>query len=364
MKSFHSPVLGDLPDVINIGEKKVGCSHRCYVIAEAGSNHDGSLEKALSLVDAAADAGCDAVKFQTFTGDDIASAHESAETQVPETFRRWGSNLLRLYKRCALPDHFHESIAQHAKARHIDFFSSPFSERAVDRLAKLGVPALKIASFELVHLPLIRYAAATHIPLIISTGMAGLGDIERALDAAIQGDAKQVALLHCGSNYPLGAAGVNLAAMKTLRDAFGVPVGYSDHTLGISVPIAAAALGAQLLEKHITLDRRSDGPDHSFAIEPQELKAMVEGMRSAAIAVGTSRKRRQPEEEAHSRRGRRSIFAARDLKAGDRILPEHIKIVRPGIGIEPFALELIVGRRIVRDIKADAPISWDDILAS
>lgn len=364
MKSFHSPVVGDLPDVITLGDKQVGDGHRCYVIAEAGSNHDCSLDKAFALVDVVADADCDAIKFQTFSGDDIASAYESEETQLPEPFRRWGNNLRQLYEKCALPDHFHEPIAQRAKERGIHFFSSPFSEKAVDRLAGLGVPALKIASFELVHTPLIRYAAGTHIPLIISTGMAGLGDIERALDAAIQGGAKQVALLHCGSNYPLGAAGANLAAIKTLRDAFGVPVGYSDHTLGISVPIAAAALGAQLLEKHITLDRRSDGPDHSFAIEPQELKTMVEGMRSAAIAVGTPRKRRQPEEEPHSRRGRRSIFAARDLKAGDRILPEHIKIVRPGTGIEPFALELILGRRIVRDVKADAPISWDDILAS
>lgn len=362
MKSFHSPVIGDLPDTINLGEKPVGHGHRCYVIAEAGSNHDGILDKALSLVDAAADAGCDAVKFQTFTGDDIASAYESAETRMPESFRRWGSNLLQLYKRCALPDHFHEPIVQRAKMRNIHFFSSPFSERAVDRLAKLGVPALKIASFELVHLPLIRCAAATQIPLIISTGMAGLGDIERALDAAIQGGAKQVALLHCGSNYPLGAAGANLAAMNTLSDAFGVPVGYSDHTLGISVPIAAAALGAKLLEKHITLDRRSDGPDHAFAIEPQELKTMVEGMRMAAVAVGTTQKRRQPEEESHARRGRRSIFAACDLKIGDRISPGNVKIVRPGTGIEPLAFELVLGRCVVRDIKMDTPISWDDIL--
>ena len=360
--SLHSPVPPEMPRSFSIAGSAVGPGRPCYVIAEAGSNHDGNLKTALALVDAAADAGCDAVKFQTFTGEEIAAEWGSSDTKLPPEFSRWGRNMRELYGACALPESFHAPIASRAKERGIHFFSSPFSERAVDLLAELGVPALKIASFELVHLPLIRRAASTGLPLILSTGMAGLGDIERALDAASAGGAKALALLHCGSNYPMSAAGANLASMETMRRAFGVPVGFSDHTLGISVPIAASALGAELLEKHFTLDRRGSGPDHSFAVEPAELKAMVAGMREAQAAVGSSRKRRQPEEEPHARRGRRSLYAARGLEAGRRLGPDDVRVLRPGVGIEPLALELILGRPLRRGVKAGEPLRWEDFL--
>lgn len=362
MTTLHSPVLADFPPSFAIAGRAIGPGQPVYVIAEAGSNHDRSLDKALALVDAAADAGCDAVKFQTFAGPDIAAGPGTPHTRLPPEFARWGSELQAFYAACALPAEFHKPLAEHAKARGIHFFSSPFGEWAVDLLAELGVPALKIASFELVHLPLIRRAAATGLPLILSTGMAGMGDIERALDAAAQAGAKQLALLHCGSNYPLSAAGAHLAAMETLRRAFGVPVGYSDHTLGIAVPTAAAVLGANVIEKHFTVAEGGDGPDHSFALRPDELKRMMEQIREAEQAIGSPRKRRQPEEEPHARRGRRSLVVARDLAAGAVLGPDDLKVVRPGIGLEPFLLEVLLGRRLARPVKAEHPLTWDDVL--
>jgi sialic acid synthase SpsE len=351
------------PDHVEIAGRKIGAGEPCYVIAEAGSNHGRDLATALSLVDAAADAGCDAVKFQTFSGPDIAADFVNEETRPGPSVRRWGDKLLDIYSRWALPDAFHEPLAARAEERGIHFFSSAFSEAAVDRLAKLGVPAIKIASFELVHLPLIRHAAATGLPLILSTGMAGMGEIERALNAVVAGGGKQVVLLHCGSSYPLAEAGANLRAMATLRAAFGLPVGYSDHTTGLGVPTAAAALGAAVLEKHFTLGRDREGPDHSFAIEPHELTDMVKLMRQAEAGLGSSRKFRLPEEQGASRRGRRSIFAAQAIAAGERISLDKLKLVRPGIGLEPVFLELILGRPVTKAIAADQPLTWDHFMA-
>jgi sialic acid synthase SpsE len=361
--SFHSPRLPGFADSFEIAGRKIGGGAPCYVIAEAGSNHDKQLDKALALVDAAADAGCDSVKFQTFVAEEIGSNYSSSATVLPENLHKWGKTLQELYRNCALPDEFHEPIAARAKERRIAFFSSAFSERDVDRLMKVGVPAIKIASFELVHLPLIKHAASTELPLIISTGMAGLGDIERALEAVTAGGGNKVALLHCGSSYPLNAASANLAAMDTIRRAFGAPVGYSDHTMGLAVPTAAAALGAAALEKHFSLDRKKGtGPDHSFAVEPAELKSMVELMRGAEQAIGSPRKSRATEEEPLVRLGRRSIFVTRALRAGDKLTPENIKVLRPGIGIDPQFLPLLLGRPVIRAMQAETPLSWDDVL--
>ena len=363
MPVLHSPVLPSLPAAFRIAGREIGGGAPCYVIAEAGSNHNRDLDTALGLVDCAAAAGCDAVKFQTFTGPDIAAGPATALTRLPPEFARWGSELQEFYKACALPREFHVPLAERARERGITFFSSPFSEQAVDLLVEVGVPALKIASFELVHLPLIRHAAATGLPLIVSTGLGGLGDIERALEAADKGGCKHLALLHCGSNYPLTAASANLAAMETMRRAFGVPIGYSDHTLGLAVPIAAAALGANLLEKHFTLSRSGQGPDHSFALEPPELAAMVSQIGEARLAVGQSKKRRMAEEEPHERRGRRSLFAARDLASGAILTPDAVRVVRPGAGLEPLLLDVLLGCKVVRPVKADHPLSWRDFLS-
>ena len=361
---LDAPAVPAFPESVNIGGRPVGEGHPSYIIAEAGSNHGRDLPTALALVDAAAAAGCDAVKFQTFSGPDIAADFVNEETIPGPAARKWGGKLLDIYRTWALPDAFHEPLAARAAERSIHFFTSAFSERAVDRLAGLGAPAIKIASFELVHLPLIRHAAASGLPLILSTGMSGLGDIERALSAVHDGGGKQVVLLHCGSSYPLSAASANLDAMATLRRAFRVPVGYSDHTLGLGIPVAAAALGASVLEKHFTLDRSSDGPDHGFAVEPAELNMMVALMREAEAARGSSRKVRQPEEHGPARRGRRSLFAARALAHGAVLTAEDVKIVRPGIGLEPALLELLLGRRLVQPVKADEPLTWDHFLSS
>lgn len=361
--SFHSPRLSGFAETFKIAGRPIGGDAPSYVIAEAGSNHNKDLKTALALVDAAAAAGCDAVKFQTFVAEEIGSNFSSPETALPANLHKWGKTLRELYRNCALPDEFHEPIAARAAEKKIAFFSSAFSERDVDRLMKVGVPAIKIASFELVHLPLIGHAASTGRPLIISTGMAGLGDIERALEAVAAGGGDKVALLHCGSSYPLNAASANLAAMETMRRAFAVPVGYSDHTLGLAVPTAAAALGAAVLEKHFTLDRKDEkGPDHSFAVEPPELKDMVTQMREAEQAIGSPRKSRAAEEEPLVRLGRRSIFVTRALRAGEKLSPDCIKVLRPGIGIDPMFLPLLVGKPVIRAMQADTPLMWEDVL--
>jgi sialic acid synthase SpsE len=362
--NLQSPVLPDFASSFAIGDRKVGGGALCYLIAEAGSNHDRSLEKALALVDIAAGAGCDAVKFQTFLGPDIAAGGNTEYTKLPPEFAKWGAHLQEFYRVCALPKEFHKPLIDRAREREIAFFSSPFSEWAVDFLHELGVPALKIASFEIVHLPLIRHAASTGLPLVISTGLAGLGDVERALEAADKGNCKTLALLHCGSNYPLSPASANLAAIETMRRAFGVPIGYSDHTTGIAIPIAAATLGADLLEKHFTAERDGFGPDHSFALEPSELDTMVHCVREAQMALGTGRKRRMAEEEAHLKRGRRSLIAARDIKAGERLRADAVKIVRPGAGLEPLLLDILIDRPLVRSVVAEHPLTWDDFLGS
>lgn len=362
MGDFNSPVLGDFLPEIGIGARRIGPGHASYIIAEAGSNHDGDLERALQLVRVAAAAGCDAVKFQSFAGPDIASAYRSPAVELPPEFRKWGENLRDFYASFALPDGFYEPLIREAELCGIHFFSSPFSERAVDRLSALRVPAMKIASFEIGHLPLIRHAAATGIPLILSTGMAGLGDIERALAAAQEAGAREVSLLHCSSNYPAGYAGANLKALTTLRQAFRVPVGYSDHTMGITVPVAAVALGANILEKHFTLDS-GNSPDHGFALKPEELRNMVTEMRNAEAAIGTGLKKRQPEEDEHAVRGRRSIFSSRRIPKGESIKREDLKVVRPGLGLAPMFLELICGCKATRTIEEDQPVSWDDVLA-
>lgn len=362
MNDFNSPVLREFQSEISIGGKPVGPGRPCFIIAEAGSNHDRDLGRALELVRVAADAGCDAVKFQSFAGPDIASAYRSPAVELPQEFRKWGDNLRDFYASFALPEAFYEPLLREAQSHRIQFFSSPFSEGAVDLLAGMGVPAIKISSFEIGHLPLIRHAATTGIPLILSTGMAGLGDIERALAAAQDAGAREVSLLHCSSNYPAGYAGANLRAMETLRQAFRVPVGYSDHTTGSTVPVAAVALGANILEKHFTLDT-GNSPDHGFALKPEELRNMVTQMRNAESALGTGLKKRQPEEEEHARRGRRSIFSTRRIVKGESISRADLKVVRPGVGLAPMFLELICGRKAARTIEEDQPVSWDDVLS-
>lgn len=349
-----------LPGRFEIGGHPVGEAAPAYVIAEVGANHNRDLDVARELIEVAVAAGADAVKFQTYDGARIYSRKTPKFAYLEGISDKSPADLL---EEIALPRDWQPILAEEARGRGIDFFSSPFDHQAVDELDALDVPVLKIASFEIVDLPLIRKAASTGRPLIISTGMARLGEVEEALGAATEAGACAVGLMQCTSVYPAPPERANLSAMATMRRAFGIPVGLSDHTTGIAVPIAAAALGAAFLEKHFTLDRTMNGPDHPFALEPRELKAMVEGIREAQSALGDGRKNGPSPEESGEmyQLGRRSLVVTRSLPAGTTLTPDMLTVKRPGYGIAPKHLDLIVGRALRQDVEDDDVLTWEMI---
>lgn len=346
------------PSEFAIGDRVVGGSRPTYVIAEVGANHNRDLGLARELIDVAADAGADAVKFQTYSGNRIYSRKTPKFAYLEPLTNKSPAELL---EDISLPRDWQAGLAEHARSRGVHFFSTPFDDDAVRELDDLDVPVLKIASFELVDVVLIRTAAATGRPLLLSTGMASLGEIEDALAAAADGGASAVGLMQCTSVYPAPPERANLRAMDTMRHAFGVPVGLSDHTTGIAVPVAAAALGAAFVEKHFTLDRTMEGPDHPFALEPDELAAMIHGIREAQSALGDGRKNGPaPEERGEMYElGRRSLVAARDLSQGTVLERDMIAIKRPGFGIRPKDLDLVVGRTLTADVEEDDVLTWD-----
>lgn len=341
-----------------LGERPVGEGHPCYVIAEVGANHDRDLNKALRLVDAAVAAGADAVKFQTYTGRDLYSTKTPRFDYLGDLGTKPAHELL---DELALPREWQPILAAHCRDTGIEFLSSPFDRAAVDELDSIDVAALKIASFELVDLPLIEYAANTGRPLILSTGMATLAEIEAAVEAALAAGATGVCLLQCASLYPAPPEIMNLRAIPMLQQAFGVPVGLSDHTLGTHIAPAAVALGAQLVEKHFTLDRSSIGPDHPFAVEPDELTTVVTAVHAVEAALGDGRKRGPSSAEAVEMytKARRSLVAATDIPATTRVTHDMVTVKRPGTGIHPRFLEAVVGRTASVDIEADEPLTWD-----
>ena len=347
-----------LPAGFEIGGRPVGPGWPTYVIAEIGANHNRDLGIARELMDVAVEAGADAVKFQTYDGPRIYSRKTPRFAYLEGVTDKTPAELL---EEIALPREWQPILARDAASRGIQFFSSPFDHEAVDELDALDVPVLKIASFELVDLPLIRKAASTGRPLLISTGMARLGEIEDALAAAREAGAGAVGLMQCTSAYPAPPERANLAAMATMRTAFGVPVGLSDHTTGIAVPIAAAALGAAFVEKHVTLDRTMQGPDHPFALEPGELTAMVAGIREAQVALGDGRKDGPGPEEAGEMYtlGRRSLIATRDLPEGTVLAADMITVKRPGYGIAPKDLERVLGRPLRQAVEEDDVLTWE-----
>lgn len=346
------------PEEFAIAGGLVGRGHPTYVIAEIGANHNRDLGVARELIDVAAAAGADAVKFQTYSGSRIYSKKTPSFAYLAPITDKSPAELL---EEISLPREWQPLLAEHARERGVHFFSSPFDHEAVRELDELDVPVLKIASFEIVDLPLIRVAAATGRPLLISTGMTVLGEIEDALRAAAEAGGTAVGLMQCTSVYPAPVERINLRAMETMRAAFGVPVGLSDHSTGIAVPVAAAALGAAFLEKHVTLDRTMTGPDHPFAIEPAELEAMVRGIREAEAALGDGRKDGPSPEESEEMYtlGRRSLIAARGLPAGTVLEPEMITVKRPGFGIRPKDLDLVIGRTLRVDVEEDEILTWD-----
>jgi N-acetylneuraminate synthase len=329
-----------------------------YVIAELSGNHNQDFDRAVRLVQAAKEAGVDAVKLQTYTADTITIRSNRQEFRIGGGTIWDGRNLHDLYGEAYTPWEWQPKLKKVADELGIDLFSSPFDTTAVDFLEKMGVPAYKLASFELVDIELIQKMARTGKPLIIATGMATLEEISEAVQCAQQAGATQIALLKCTSAYPSSPEEMNLRTIPELARRFDVPVGLSDHTMGIEVPVAAVALGASVIEKHLTLSRAQKGPDSEFSLEPDEFKAMVQAVRVAERALGKVHFGASPR-EAKSRIFRRSLFVVEDVKQGEVFTAKNVRSIRPAHGLHTRHLPEILGKHAVRDIAFGTPLSWD-----
>lgn len=342
---------------MRILNRHIGLADPPYIIAEMSANHDGKLENALRIIDEAHKAGADAVKLQTYTADTITLDCDSEDFQIHGGL--WdGKILYQLYQEAHTPWEWHPQLFAHARKLGITIFSSPFDNTAVDLLEDLNAPAYKIASFEAVDLPLIKYVASTGKPMIISTGMANVDEISEAIMTARDGGCTQLAILRCVSSYPAPAADYNLRTLVDMRDRFGVVVGLSDHTLDNTTAIASVALGAVIVEKHFTLDRSGGGPDDSFSLEPQELASLCRDIRTAWLALGKIEYSRKSSEQGNVK-FRRSLYFVKKLHTGDVITPDAVRSVRPGFGIPPKYLTKIVGKKVCRDIEINTPVTED-----
>jgi N-acetylneuraminate synthase len=340
-----------------IDGRKIGPDHPPYIIAEMSGNHKGELARALKLIDAAKAAGADAVKIQSYTADTITIDHDGPEFRVGGEL--WnGRTLYDLYQEAGTPWTWHGELVAHARRVGITLFSSPFDTTAVDMLEDLGVPAFKIASFELIDLPLIQYAARTGKPLIMSTGLATQDEIAEAVAAVRQIGDNPILLLHCTSGYPTPIGESDLVTIPYLAQRHGCPTGLSDHTMGTVVPIAAVALGAVAIEKHFTLARADGGVDSAFSLEAGELKTLVETCRDAWSALGRIDDAPKPS-EGGGRNFRRSLYVVADVAAGALLGPENIRSIRPGLGLAPKHIGQVLGRRALRDLRRGEPLAWD-----
>lgn len=348
-------------DVIEIAGRRIGPDHPPYVIAEIGANHNGDMELCAALIRAAAAAGADAVKFQSwstaslfsrgaFDRDAARARGNGGEPTLEETVARWQLSRAQ-----------HELAAALCREAGVTFLSSVFSREEVALVVELGAPAIKVASMDVTHLPLLEVVAGTGLPVLLSAGMATLGEVERALDVLRANGAGPVLLLHCVSVYPTPPALVHLRLLETWRRAFGVAVGYSDHTLGTAVPLAAVALGACVLEKHFTLDRALPGWDHAISADPGELTALVAQSRAVHAALGSGVRRVGADELAQRRSFRRRMVARRALDAGERLSAADVDFKRPGDGIQPDELPYVVGRALARAIAAEEELAWSDL---
>jgi N-acetylneuraminate synthase len=330
----------------------------CEVVAEAGINHNGDLETAKRLVDEAVDAGADAVKFQTFRTEEIVTR----DTERADYQKRAGeSSQYEMLKTVELDESEHIALQEHCQSRGIEFLSTPYDPESVSLLEDLEVGRYKIASADIVNKPLLGAVADTGKPVILSTGMASLGEIERAVEFLRRHGCGSIVLLYCVSCYPATPEDIDLRCIDTLKRAFGVPVGFSDHTRGTSVPIIAAGNGASVIEKHFTLDRKMNGPDHEASLEPDELERMIRGIRNATAVVGDGTIEQRPCERENRPRMRRSLHVCRDLSAGTKLTEEDLVIVRPDDGISPWQINDVVGSTTDRDLNAHESVSWDDL---
>jgi pseudaminic acid synthase len=343
---------------IEIGGRRVGAGEPVYCIAELSANHNQNFETAVRIVQAAKDAGADAVKLQTYTPDTITIQSNRECFRVGGGTLWEGRSLYDLYQEAYTPWEWQPKLKKVADDLGMQCFSSAFDASAVDFLETMNVPAHKVASFELVDLPLIQKMAATGKPLIMSTGMATVAEIEEAVTTARRAGATQIALLKCTSAYPAPPEEMNLRTIPELGRRFDVPVGLSDHTMGIAVPVAAVSLGACIIEKHLTLSRAAGGPDSAFSLEPEEFKAMVEGVRTAEKALGSVHFG-VSERESRSRVFRRSLFVVRDLKKGEPFTSKNVRSIRPGDGLHTRHLAEVLGKTAALDIVRGTPLSWD-----
>ena len=338
---------------------EIGTGRRPYVVAEMSGNHNGSLDRALALVDAVADAGAHALKLQTYTADTLTVNVDHPRFRISGGHDLWsGEHLYQLFERAHTPWEWHEAIFDRARDRGLTAFSSPFDPTAVDLLEKLDVPLYKIASSEIVDLPLIRLVAGTGKPMIISTGMASVGEIAAAVEAARSGGCTDLVLLACTASYPAPPEQSNLRRLPVLADVFGLPVGLSDHTLGIGVPVASVALGACLIEKHVTLDRGDGGVDSAFSLEPHEVGALVVESERAWRSLGTTTIG-PTDAERESLRFRRSLFVVEDVRAGDEVTAANVRSIRPAGGLAPETIPTVLGRTFRQDTAKGTPLSWD-----
>ena len=342
---------------IEIAGRPIGVDYSPYVIAELSANHNGKLDTAMKIIEEAKKAGADAVKLQTYTADTITLNSDAEEFQIHGGL--WdGKTLYQLYQEAHMPWDWHKPLFEHARKLGITIFSSPFDNTAVDLLEDLNTPAYKIASFEAVDLPLIKYVARTGKPMIISTGMADAEEIQEAIDAAREGGCKELAILHCVSGYPAPAEDYNLRTIPDMIERFGLVTGLSDHTLDNTTAIASVVMGASIIEKHFTLDRSGGGPDDSFSLEPAEMAALCRDSKTAWAALGKVDYGRKTSEQGNVK-FRRSLYFVKNLKKGEIITSECLKSIRPGYGEKPKELEKIIGKRLIRDVSLGEPVKFN-----
>lgn len=348
-----------MSETIKFGDRLLGKEQPAYIIAEMSANHAGSKERALEIIRAAKDAGADCVKVQTYT----------PETMTLDSDKKWfkidkgtweGENLYSLYQKAYTPWEWQEELKNEAERIGIDFFSTPYENTAVDFLEDLGVEFYKVASFSITNLPFLKYLAQKGKPIIMSTGMATLAEIDEAIRTIREAGNEQLALLNCSSAYPSIADDMNLKNIKNLEETFSVPVGLSDHSLGSVAAVTSVAMGAKIIEKHFCMSREIKNPDSSFSMEPDEFKKMVDDIRAAERAIGKI-DYSISEKEKNSRIFRRSIFAVEDIKAGEELTKENIKIIRPGYGLKPKHWDNALKTKAIRDIEKGTPLSWSMI---
>lgn len=347
-----------IPDIV-LNDRRLGPGHPPFVIAEMSGNHNQSLDRALAIVDAAADAGAHALKIQTYTADTMTLDLDEGAFHIGDPGSLWsGKSLYQLYQEAHTPWDWHQAIFERCRQRSILGFSTPFDASAVDFLEGLGVPCYKVASFENADLPLIRKIASTGKPMIISTGMASLAELDETVRVAREAGCCDLILLKCTSSYPASPENSNLRTIPHLRDLFDAHAGLSDHTMGLGAATASVALGAIAIEKHFTLSRAEGGVDAAFSLEPGELAALVEETRRAWQALGTISYGAGASEEA-SRQFRRSLYVVQDLEPGEALAKENLRSIRPGFGLQPRFLEQLLGKRVNRKVAKGTPMSWD-----